>query len=65
MSVLYIMPMSMQKIRFVRLTVWSPIGNIQTDRFYFMDEEDEEDEEEVRGQTYVYCYAPYRDIPYL
>ena len=32
MSVLYIMPMSMQKIRFVGLTVWSPIGNIQTDR---------------------------------
>ena len=32
MSVLYTMPMSMQKIRFVGLTIWSPIGNIQTDR---------------------------------
>ena len=39
MSVLYIMPMSMQKIRFVGLTVWSPIGNIHTDRLYFIDVE--------------------------
>ena len=27
MSVLYIMSMSMHKIRFMGLTVWSPIGN--------------------------------------
>ena len=40
MSVLYIMPTSMRKIRFVGLAVWSPIGNIQTDRLYFIDVED-------------------------
>ena len=29
--------MSVQKLRFVGLTVWSPIGNRQTDRRYFID----------------------------